>query len=42
VNKALVEAKEFPIIPISIILLDISMPKKNGIDSLVEILKFYD
>jgi DNA-binding NarL/FixJ family response regulator len=42
VNKALVEAKDFPVMPISILLFDINMPKKNGIDSLVEVLDFYE
>ena len=42
VNKALVEAKEFPVTPIAIMLFDINMPKKNGIIALQEVLEFYD
>jgi len=42
VNSALLEAKVFPVKPISIVILDINMPHKNGVEALLEIIEFYD
>lgn len=41
VNQVLLKEKFFPVQPISLVILDINMPRKNGIQALDEILEFY-
>ncbi len=41
VNSALLKEKFFPIQPVSLLILDVNMPRKNGMQALEEIQNFY-
>lgn len=42
VNESLLTAKFFPVTPIAILILDINMPVKTGVQALTEIMDYYD
>ena len=41
VNETLLNSKTFPVLPIAVIILDMNMPKKNGLKALEEIMICY-